>query len=177
MGPRKSRWRNAKNGLPHGGVLAPLLFNIYVNDQPLQETTKSFIYADDRATLATGRTKKDVEARLQKCLEELSSSYATNKLKANPGKTVSCMFQLNIRKSKETLDMNWNGVKIKHDEGPKYLGVTLDRTLSFKQHCLNTAAKIRTRNNLLSKLTATTWGANPHIMRNTALALCFSVGE
>ena len=72
MGPRKSRWCNAKNGLPQGGVLAPLLFNIYTNDQPLQETTKSFIYADDRATLATGRTKKDVEARLQKCLEELS---------------------------------------------------------------------------------------------------------
>ena len=137
----------------------------------------SFIYADDRATLATGRTKKDVEARLQKCLEELSSYYATNKLKPNPGKTVSCIYHLNNRKSKETLDLNWNGAKIEHDVGPKYLGVTLDRKLSFKQHCLNTAAKIRIRNNLLSKLTATTWGANPHVLQTTGLALCFPVGE
>ena len=116
IGPRKSRWRNAKNGLPQGGVLAPLLFSIYTNDQPLQENTKSFIYADDRATLATGHTE-DVEVRLQKCLEELSSYYATKKLKVNPGKTVSCMFHLNNRKSKETLDLNWNGVKIEHDKG------------------------------------------------------------
>ena len=74
------------------------------------------------------------------------------------------------------MPVRWHHVCFK-DVGPKYLGVTLDRTLSFKQHCLNTAAKIRTRNNLLSKLTATTWGANPHVMRTTALALCFSVGE
>ena len=44
---------------------------------------------DDRATLASGRTKNDVEARLQKCLEGLNSYYATNKLKANLEKTVS----------------------------------------------------------------------------------------
>ena len=42
---------------------------------------------------------------------------------------VSCMFHLNNRKSKETLDLNWNGVKIEHDEGPKYLGVPFERTL------------------------------------------------
>ena len=37
------------NGLPHGsvGILAPVLCNIYTNDQPIHADTRSFIYADD----------------------------------------------------------------------------------------------------------------------------------
>ena len=49
--------------------------------------------------------------------------------------------------------------------------------LSFKQHCENFAGKIQSRNNLLSKLANSRWGANPHVMRTTALAMCYSVAE
>ena len=58
-----------------------------------------------------------------------------------------------------------------------YLGVTLDRTLSYKQHLTKTAAKITTRNNLLQKLTGTSWGASAHTLRSSAMALCWSVAE
>src|SRR5215475_10518383 len=36
---------------------------------------------------------------------------------------------------------------------------------------------VSTRNNLLQKLTSSTWGANPHSLRTYALALCYSVAE
>ena len=177
MGPRKSKWKVAKNGLPQGGVLAPLLFNVYTNDQPLSTDTRSFTYADDRATLAQGKNKREVEGKLTKCLSELSDYYHANRLKANPGKTVSCMFHLNNLQDAHALELQWNSVKIEHDAGPKYLGVTLDRTLSFKQHCEIFAGKIQSGNNLLSKLANSRWGANPHEMRTTALAMCYSVAE
>lgn len=32
----------------------------------------------------------------------------------------------------------WNGTRLEHWATPKYLGVTLDRTLTFKNHCSNT---------------------------------------
>ena len=34
---------------------------------------------------------------------------------------------------------------------PKYFGVPLDRTLSYKQHIQNTKMKVGTRNNILKK--------------------------
>ena len=58
-----------------------------------------------------------------------------------------------------------------------YLGVTLDRMLSYRQHLQNTAAKVKTRDNLLSRLAESSWGANADTLRTSALALCYSAAE
>ena len=62
-------------------------------------------------------------------------------------------------------------------EHPVYLGVTLDRRLSFKNHIEKTKCKVSARNNIISKLTGTTWGATPQTLKTTALALCYSTAE
>ena len=60
---------------------------------------------------------------------------------------------------------------------PKYLGVTLDQTLCYKQHIHNTKMKVAIRNNLFKKLSNSKWGANANTIRTTALALSYSVAE
>ena len=58
-----------------------------------------------------------------------------------------------------------------------YIGVTLDRTLSYKAHIENTKKKVGTRNNIIRKLRNWKWGATPTTLRSSALALCYSAAE
>jgi len=70
-----------------------------------------------------------------------------------------------------------DGQRIKYQHQPTFLGVTLDRTLSFKLHLTKTAAKLKNRNNLPTKLAGSSWGADADTLQTSALALCYSAGE
>ena len=177
MDGRKSRWRNQKNGLPQGSVLAPTLFNIYTNDQPEFDAIRRFIYADDLCLATQAGDFETIERRLSQALKKLTSYYNENSLNANPGKTQVCAFHLNNHEAQRKLNISWNGQTLGNDSFPVYLGVTLDRTLSFKEHTRKVKAKVATRNNILSKLANSNWGANPSTLRSTALALCYSSAE
>ena len=177
MDGRKSRWRTQKNGLPQGSVLAPTLFNIYTNDQPEFEAIRRYIYADDLCLATQAGDFNTIEARLSNALNTLTDYYAQNSLNANPAKTQVCAFHLNNHKADAKLNVTWNGQLLENDRYPVYLGVTLDRTLSYNEHTRKLKAKVATRNNLLSKLANSNWGADPSTLRSTALALCYSTAE
>ena len=174
---KQSRWRKQRNGLPQGSVLAPVLFNIYTNDQPVSPGTRSFIYADDLGIAAQNHNIDDIEVTLSTALQNLTKYYKDNQLKANPAKTQVSLFHLRNREVGRKLSLTWNGVDLKQCDFPVYLGVPLDRTLSYKQHIEKVKGKVRTRNNLLHKLASSSWGANTFTLRATALALCYSVAE
>ncbi|KAI5739816.1 hypothetical protein M8J77_023748 [Diaphorina citri] len=174
---KNSRWRNQKNGLAQGSVLAPILFNMYTNDQPTNAHTRSFIYADDTALATQANTFELVEQKLENALKDLGKYYENNNLRPNPSKTEVCAFHLKNKKANRKLNIQWKSETLNHNFTPKYLGVTLDRTLSFKKHCQQTKLKVTSRNNLMKKLTNTSWGAKPHVLRTSALALSFSAAE
>ena len=177
MDGKRSRWRLQKNGLPQGSVLAPTLFNIYTNDQPEFNNIRRFIYADDLCIATQAKDFAAIEERLNKALEELSEYYKKWFLNANPGKTQVCAFHLNNRLANKTLNIKWGNEDIESNNSPVYLGVTLDRTLSFKQHVEKLKKKLSSRNSLLSKLANSQWGADPTTLKQSALALCYSTAE
>ena len=103
--------------------------------------------------------------------------YRSNSMRANPDKTQVTAFHLRNREAKMSLKVSWNGVDLENTDTPKYLGVTLDRTLSYKTHIHNTKLNVTTRNNLLKKLANSMWGTNARTIRTPSLALCYSTAE
>jgi len=176
LGASQSSTKQLNNGLPQGSVLAPTLFNLYISDLP-STISRKFAYADD-ITVATQHEKfENNETILNQDLEKLRKYFQQWRLKPNIQKTEVSLFHLNNKLAKHQPTITFGNQILAYNPTPKYLGVTLDRTLTYKNHLQNTAAKIRTRNNIIQKLAGSTWGASTETLRTSALALVYSAAE
>ena len=130
--------RLQKNGLSQWSVLSPNLFNIYTNDQPVHDGTRSYIYANNLCITAQFPTFSQVEKTIEEALDEITEYYRNNSLCANPDKTQVTAFHIWSREAKRSLKVSWNRVDLDNTTHSKYVGVTLDRTLRYKQHIQRT---------------------------------------
>ena len=112
----------------------------------------TFIYADDLCVTPQYPSFTDVEHTIEDVLDELTTYYISNILRANPDKTQVTLFHIKNREAKRTLEVKWNNTNLENTPHPKYLCFTLDRTLSYKKHIHNIQMKVATGNNLLKKL-------------------------
>jgi hypothetical protein len=164
------------NGIPQGSVLAPILFNVYVHDMP-DTVSKKFAYADDTCIVLQSKHFEDVEDTLTSDLTLLEIFFKKWRLRPNPSKTMVTAFHLNNKEANRELTVHFCGETIRNSKLPVYLGITLDRALTFKAHLQKVAAKIKTRNSLINKLAGTSWGSSTHVLRTSTLALTYSVAE
>ena len=134
----------------------------------------SFIYADDLCIATEDASFEKTESTLSAALDSIDDYYEKNNLRANPDKTQTCVFHLRNRKA----NRSWCGKKLEHTPSPStFLGVTLDRTLSYSTHITKVKAKTAARNNVLRKLANPKWGTHPSTIKTTALALCYAMAE
>ena len=177
LGNQVSRKRMLKNGLPQGSVLAPSFFNVYISDLPPTELLK-FGYADDWTLATQSKTFSHLESTLSLDIEHLNEYFDYWKLRLNAKKTVATCFHLGNKQAARKLKVTLAADVLVHDFAPKYLGMTLDRSLTYKKkHTENVRNKVKSRCNIISKLAGTDWGAPAPVLRTSAIALVYSVAE
>ena len=173
---KRSRLRRLKNGVPQGSVLAPLLYNIYTYDMPYL-VSKKYAYADDLALVHTCSDWKSLEGVLSQDMTTLSAYLQTWRLKLSHAKTVTAAFHLHNREAKRELAIYNNGNLLPFCPVPTYLGVKLDRSLTFRHHLETLRKKLTTRVALLRRLARSGWGAGAKTLRIAALSLVYSTAE
>lgn len=125
-------------GVPQGSLLAPLLFNLFINDIVTPRDCELAIYADDTALTCESKWKnvRKIKATLENALAEVTKFFLSWKIKINSSKTEFIMF------SKSTVmlrKLQSNQPVVENQElcwlpSVTYLGTSLDSKLTFRQH-------------------------------------------
>ena len=171
-----SRFRRLRNGLPQGSCLFPLLFNIYISDLPKSKSLQ-YGYADDLVLFYSHQRWRTIEETLTADVEHVADYFELWRLKISATKTTVTSFHLNNRENGRQLSVFLNRNLLPHKSCPTYVGVKLDRNLTYKYHTEALHAKLTARNSLLRCLAESIWGASTSTLRTSALAIVFSTAE
>ena len=135
------------------------------------------MYADDVALMESGLNYAEIQQTLTNDLTNLDMYLQRWRLRLNVEKTVSSCFHLTNCMAKHQMEVSCGDNTIPTTSNLKYLGVTLDRSLSYTKHLSQLSMKVNARCNLLRRLAGTKWGAHFDVLQTSTTALAFAPAE
>ncbi|KAL4119135.1 hypothetical protein QTP88_011986 [Uroleucon formosanum] len=151
-------------GVPQGGILSPVLYNIYASDQPITPHTQVADYADDKVIISISPEPITASSHLQNHLTLMEDWYTKWRLKINQSKSVHTTFTLRLSPCPA---VSIYGTQIPNSQTVKYLGLTLDRRLTWAQHTKLKRLNLNSRFRLLKSFI----NNNTHTNLNTKLII------
>ncbi len=143
-----------RQGLPQGAVLSPLFLQ-YINDlrSVVPETAKVALFAYDVSLISSHHNKLVAEKELQRAVTAVADWSASKKIVHNADKCEVTFFPTNSHEANWQPTIIANNTRLHHNPLPKFLGVTLDRLLTFSPHIQSISTKAAARCRVLASLT------------------------
>lgn len=140
-------------GVPQGSILGPILYNVYTHDIPHFNSVEVAMYADDTALISQNFDIQQATDDLQIAIDLYCQWCDTWKIVLNTSKCQAKIFTLRRPTNSVQLQVNtaavpWNA----NDSAVKYLGMFLDRKLTWGIHINKKLSECYTRLSLLYPL-------------------------
>ena len=164
-------------GVPQGSSLSTTLFSLAMNTiyQAISEENvniKMLLYVDDVALCTTSRSIQTNNERMNEALIKIKQwSNKTNlKIACQKSKFIHFHRLRNRRATTQTTQIKFGNAPMEEVEQFKYLGVVMDKKLTWEKHALYIEGKARRALNLLRTLSNWNYGADAVVLRRIYLA-------
>lgn len=161
-------------GVPQGSVLSTTLFLIAINNivSTLPIGIRSSLYVDDLAIYASGPSLSTLQNLLQSAISTASSWATKHGFHFSSAKSYSILFTR--ARAVVPPHLTLYGNPLQQRPSGKFLGVTFDSRLSWKEHILSIKTVALRRLHLLQTLSHVSWGADRKILLQLHVSLVLS---
>lgn len=157
-------------GVPQGGVLSPILYNLFTSDSPNPQPCGRGLFADDTAFYYSSDRRAPIVSSLRTTLLNYVEYFNKWKISMNVDKTQLIFFtkrrtrEVPKRPFKaESMTINWN-------DTVKYLGLTLDKRLTYRPHVENIINKtnkvVKMLYPLIARRSSLDWKLKIHLYKS-----------
>ena len=180
VGKTYSSPRKLDMGIPQGSIIAPILFNIMMNDLPKAVSKNVTIvqYADDicmwmNVTLKKStplRSQNHIRRLYQADLNSLGNYMLQNGLSLSTEKTNLVLFNAGDNPNKLP-DLKLYGKTLEYKKSVKFLGIILTSKLAWSLYFDYLLTKARKNLNLLKTIAKLPWGMDTETLIHLSMAL------